>query len=311
MPLDGKHVMITGAAGFIGSRLVERFLEMSELGSITALSHKATIQHKQDSKLTHWVGNVLERQSMQFKKDFDAVYHLAALKPLERNMEMLRRVNYDGTVNVFESVRERTRAFIYVSGAAIFSRPAEGGMVIDEGSPKSADTEYVRIRLEAERFLRDSCRDSGVDFAVVYMPDIVYGNRGEFRSMFLERMRAGKFMVAGSGHYVRPLVHLDDAVDFLVRILEIGRANDSFIVADSDPVPFREFVNYIADLLSVRRPSTVPAILAQLVLGKDLTKMLTRSVPMISNAKMTRIYDLQYPSYKEGIAEVVSQFLSS
>lgn len=303
--------MVTGATGFIGSRLVERFLERRELGSVTALCRTAPIQNGHDSKLTSLAASVLEKQSLQFHQNFDAVYHLAALKPLERNKGKLRRVNYDGTVNVFESVREKTRSFIYVSGTAVFSRPAEAGTVIDENSPKSADTEYVRTCLETEQFLRDRCKESGINFAAVYLPDIVYGNSGEFRSMFLERIRDGRFMVPGTGCYVKPLVHLDDAVDFLVRILEVGMTNDSFIVSDSDPAPFREFVNCIADSLNVKRPSTVSAILAQVVLGRELTRMLTRSVPAISNSKMRRIYDLRYPSYKQGIADVVSRFVSA
>jgi nucleoside-diphosphate-sugar epimerase len=175
---------------------------------------------------------------------------------------------------------------------------------------KNPDTEFVKIRLEAEQSLRDGCEDNGIDFAVVYLPDIVYGNGGSFRSMFLQKIRTGRFRVPGTGDYVKPLIHLDDAVGFLIAILAKNAVRGSYIATDSVPVAFGEFVNFIADQLGVRHPPTVPAFLAEIAVGKDLIKMLTRSTAKISNEKMRRLYELRYPSYREGIVDVVRDFIS-
>lgn len=319
MKSEGKRALITGASGFIGSRLVTRLADLEDIASVTSLVRSqgrftGGMGLSTNQKISGVTGDLLEKDSLKFPHDFDAVYHLAALTPLERNKKTLRKVNYDGTMNLFSSLKGKTKSFIYVSGTAVFSQDAKEGNkgmeVIDENSPKNPDTEFVKFRLEAEQSLRDGCKDNGIDFAVVYLPDIVYGNGGSFRSMFLQKIRAGRFRVPGTGDYVKPLIHLDDAVGFLIAMLAKNAVKGSYIATDSVPVAFGEFVNFIADQLEVRRPSTVPAFLAEIAVGKDLIKMLTRSTAKISNEKMRQLYKLRYPSYKEGIVDVVRDFIS-
>ncbi len=319
MRSERKHALVTGASGFIGSRLVTRLADFEGIASVTSLIRSqerftGSMELSNNQKISSITGDLLEKDSLKFQHDFDAVYHLAALTPLERNKKTLRKVNYDGTMNLFDSLKVKTKSFIYVSGTAVFSRDVKAGSketeMIDEDSQKNPDTEFVKIRLEAEQSLRDGCKDNGIDFAVVYLPDIVYGNGGSFRSMFLQKIRAGKFRVPGTGDYVKPLIHLDDAVGFLIAILANNAVKGSYIATDSAPVAFGEFVNFIADQLRVRHPSTVPAFLAEIAVGKDLIKMVTRSTAKISNEKMKQLYELRYPSYREGIVDVVRNFIS-
>ena len=319
MKSEGKHVLVTGASGFIGSRLVTRLVNVEGIASVTSLVRSqerfvGSMGLLTNQKISSVTGDLLEKHSLRFEHDFDAVYHLAALTPLERNGKKIRKINYDGTMNLFDSLKGKTKSFIYVSGTAVFSGDAKvcskGTEMTDENSPKNPDTDFVKIRLEAEQFLRDGCKDNGIDFAVVYLADIVYGNGGSFRSMFLQKIRAGKFRVPGAGDYVKPLIHLDDAVGFLITILAKNAVKGSYIATDSVPVAFGEFVNFVADQLGVRHPSTVPAFLAEIAVGKDLIKMLTRSTAKISNEKMKQLYELRYPSYREGVIDVVRDFIS-
>ncbi len=296
------NVLVAGASGFIGSQMVRRLLAGNN--SVTSLVRRpeAAIQ---GSRVV--VGDLTEPATLKFDGDYDVVYHFAALTPIERNKEKLAKVNYEGTKNLLDSVKDRTKSFVYASGLAVFDPGVEGG-VVTESTPVNPDTEFVKMRIEAQRYLQEQCKDRGIDFTVVHFGDIVYGNGGSFKSMFIDRLKNGSFKIPGNGEYYKNFVHVDDAANAVIAIIEKNAVNQSYIITDSEPVLFKDFVYFAADKMGVKRPGTVPLILAKVALGGDLIKMLTKSMKA-SNEKIRRIYDFQYPSYKDGLAGVLEQSL--
>ena len=81
---------------------------------------------------------------------------------------------------------------------------------------------------------------------------------------------------------------------------------DKFLDLDSEPVTFKDFVNFIVEYLDVKHPGNVPVFLAKAALGGDLIKLLTTSMH-VSNKKISKIYSFKYPIYKEGIPKVISE----
>jgi nucleoside-diphosphate-sugar epimerase len=322
-----SSVLVTGASGFIGSRLVQILGEVMskrdipfEITGLVRQSQGGTGEasaHLRGKGLTMVPGDLRDPSTFQFGKSMqsgiEVVYHLAAATPESgANRQTLREVNLDGTKNLFGAIQGQVRHFVYVSGVAVFDPGSDTSRIIDEDSPKSRQLEYIKLRLEAEDYLRESCAKSGIDFTVVYFPDIVYGNAGSFRRRFLDSIRKGRFRIPGSGEYHVNFIHLDDAVNILVTIASKRNeaSNRSFIASDSTPAPFREFVNFIADELGARHPGSVPLLLAKAAVGSELIKMLTRDI-RASNRRISALYSFQYPSYKTGISDVVSQYKSS
>ena len=179
------------------------------------------------------------------------------------------------------------------------------GGVIDEETKLAPTTEYAKIRMEAQKFLEENCRQFGIPLTIAYLGD-VYGNGGWFKSMMVERLRRTSFKILGSGKYLRSLVHVVDVVSALLAILEKGQTNQSFVIADSSPVMFSEFVNFTSAKLGVERPGTIPSFLAKAALGSDFVTLLTTST-RASNAKISRICNLQFKSYQEGVSAVLSE----
>jgi nucleoside-diphosphate-sugar epimerase len=294
------NVLVAGASGFIGSQMVRRLLAGNN--SVTSLVRRPEAAIP-GSKVV--VGDLTEPATLKFDGNYDIVYHFAALTPIERNKEKLAKVNYEGTKNLLDSVKDRTNSFVYASGLAVFDPGVEGG-VVTENTPVNPDTEFVKMRIEAQRYLQEQCKDRSIDFTVVHFGDIVYGNGGSFKSMFIDRLKNGSFKIPGNGEYYKNFVHVEDAVNAVITIIEKNAVNQSYIVTDSEPVPFKDFVYFAADKMGVKRPGTVPLILAKVALGSDLIKMLTKSMKA-SNEKIRKIYDFQYSSYKDGLAAVLEQ----
>ncbi len=292
---------MTGATGFVGSRLVERLIGRGN--SVTALLREGKTTHPQAKA----VRGDLTYPDFEFADDsYDVVYHLAALWPGEKDKKLQKKVNLDGTVNLLSKIRDKAKFFVYVSGLGVFGDTK--GKTIDESTTPNPNTDYARIRLDAQRYLEDNCKQYGIPFTVAYLGD-VYGNGGWFKSMMVERLKRNSFKILGSGKYYRSLVHVDDVVLALISIAEKNQTNQSFIVTDSNPVIFSEFVNFICTKLRVGKPGTIPAFLAKAALGSDFVTLLTTSTKT-SNANISKICTMTYPSYQEGVDAVISDLKS-
>jgi nucleoside-diphosphate-sugar epimerase len=294
-------VLVTGASGFIGTRLVERLVRRGDL--VTVLTRSGEFPNSQVKVVK---GDLTYPDFVFSDNAYDVVYHLAAVWPGEKDKKIQRRINYDGTVNLYSKVKDKAKFLVYVSGLGVFGDPKE--KTIDESSNPNPDTEYSRIRLEAQKYLEESCKQNGISFSIAYLGD-VYGNGGWFKSMLIDRLEKGSFRIPGSGKYYRSFVHVDDAVSALVAIAEKNRTNQSFIVTDSKPAPFSDFVSFLCTRLGKKMPGTIPTVLAKAILGSDFVRLVTTSVKT-SNSKISKICDFTYPSYQEGISSVISEIKS-
>ncbi|MDE1863082.1 MAG: NAD(P)-dependent oxidoreductase [Thaumarchaeota archaeon] len=292
------EVLVTGAGGFIGGRLVGRLVQRDD--SVSAL-----LRGKEGYEMgARMVKGDLTIPDFELKDvPCEVVYHLAAVWPGEKNKKIQRRINYDGTVNLFSKIRDKAKFLVYVSGLGVFGDTK--GKMIDEDTPLNPGTEYARIRLEAQEFLKENCSKCGISFSVAYLGD-VYGNGGWFRSMMVERIMRNSFRILGDGKYYRSFIHVEDAVSALISIAEKNQKGQSFVLTDSNPVAFSEFVNFVCSRLGKDVPGTIPAFIARPSLGSDFVTLLTTST-RASNSKMLKMTSLSFPSYTDGVESVMAE----
>ena len=294
-------VFVTGATGFIGSKLVEKLVEKQY--NVTSLIRKGKTSHPKSEKI---IADLTDSNLSIPLEQTDCVFHLASHTPLEKNKKILDKVNLQGTKNLFEQIKDKTKSMVYISGLGVYGET--GDTVVDESFPYNPNTDFVKIRLEAQKFLEENCKNAGIDFSVIHFGD-VYGMRGWFYEFMIKRLLKNTFRLPKNGDYYKGFVHIEDAVGAMISILEKKSKDETFIVSDSTPAKFREFTDFTADQIGVKHPGNVPVFLAKAVLGGDLIKLLTTSMK-VSNKKISQIYDFQFPSYREGIPDVISDLKS-
>ncbi|MEX0855278.1 MAG: NAD(P)-dependent oxidoreductase [Nitrosopumilaceae archaeon] len=291
-------ILITGASGFIGSRLAIKLTEKGH--SVIGLVHNNKINNPAIKTIS---ADLIDANFIIPNEKFDVVFHLAAATPMEKNKKTIKKINFDGTVNLFNQIKDKTNFLVYVSGLGVFGDP--GDIVIDEKTPLNPHTDYTRIRLESQQYLETKCKNNSIHLSIAYLGE-VYGNGGWFTSQIVNRLKKGSFRMPKSGEYYRCLVHVDDVVNSLIAIAENKIHDESFIITDSNPVLFKDFINFTSDKLGVKHPGSIPTFLANTVLGGDFVKLLTTSLKT-SNKKILKLYGFQYPSYKEGVESVISK----
>jgi nucleoside-diphosphate-sugar epimerase len=195
--------LITGAAGVMGARLVERVRDAG--WQVRALVLPGDPLRSRALALGCDVreGDVSQAASLAgLCEGVDTVYHLAAVI-VSHDDRMFRRINRDGTENlVHEAMRASVRHFIYVSSASV-TYPRR--------------TPYAESKLEAEAMVRSA---TGLAYTIV-RPTLVYERGGgQELMMFLDYLR--RFPVVpfiGTGRALKRPVWSGDVVDGLARLL--------------------------------------------------------------------------------------------
>jgi nucleoside-diphosphate-sugar epimerase len=295
------RVLVTGATGTVGPEVVRQFVERGhEVAGMTRTPSKGRAIEALAAEAV--VADLRRGETLRRAVDGrDVVVHLATASALVRNRRRTRDVNVDGARRLAAACRDAGVAFlVYANGLGGAFRHVDGW--IDEDTPPKPAAAFVAQRFEAEALLRTAGREEGFGVAVVRLPHLVYGPRGVFLEQFVERLRRGTFRVIGDGAYRWSLVHGEDAAQAFVLAAERRPRDEVFHIADDEPVPFRDFVAFLAARLGRRPPGRVPPALAALALGRDVPLMLTDSLRIRTTKAKERLgWRPRWPTWREGV----------
>ena len=163
-----KSILVIGGAGYIGSHVVLAFLEAGfDVTVLDNLSSGRQVNLFQEAKFIH--ADLQDRSALQniFRKPYDGVVHLAALKAAGESMIVPERYasqNINGTINLLDALsRSKTRIIIFSSSAAVYGMPKY--LPLDEKHPLDPINFYGFTKLEIERFLDWFYRLKGIHYA--------------------------------------------------------------------------------------------------------------------------------------------------
>ena len=222
--MDGKRVLVTGGAGFIGSNLANSLATDNEVLAVDD-GYLGTPANLDDAV------EFVERSVVEadLPTDVDVVFHLAALSSLnmhEDDPQTGARVNVEGFVNTVEQARQDgCEAVVYASTSSIYGSRTDPS---PEEMPVSVNTGYEASKLARERYGEyfASYHDmsmAGMRFFSVYQG---YGgaeaHKGEYANViaqFADDIASGEPPVLyGDGEQTRDFTHVDD----IVRGLELA-----------------------------------------------------------------------------------------
>jgi nucleoside-diphosphate-sugar epimerase len=235
MALQGKRVLLTGGAGFIGTTLARQLVADNDVVVLDNL-HRDVLTGTDladHPNLTFVQGDVLDgTQLVDVARGATHIVHLAAIAGVDTVLESpvrTMRVNLIGTYNVLEAAnasRSSVERLVDFSTSEVFGRHAykvEETHVTSQGSVGEARWTYAVSKLAGEYLAHSYYDEFGLPTCSV-RPFNVYGpgqiGGGAIRAFILNALAGENLVIHGDGSQIRAWCYVDDLVAALMLLLE-------------------------------------------------------------------------------------------
>jgi UDP-glucose 4-epimerase len=250
-------ILVTGAAGFIGSHVAEQLLILGEeviglddlSGGFTGNVPAGTVFYQGSILDTALLGRIFTSHRIAH------VFHLAAYAA-EGLSHFIRRFNYTnnvvGSMNlVNEAVKADVGCFVFTSSIAVYGA---GQTPMRESVRPEPEDPYGIAKYAVELDLAAAKRMFGLDF-IVFRPHNVYGERqnlgDRYRNVigiFMNQLMRGEPMtIFGDGGQTRAFSYIADVAPLIARAIHVRAAyNDVFNVGADTATTVNDLASLVA-----------------------------------------------------------------
>jgi UDP-glucose 4-epimerase len=204
-------VLVTGGAGFIGTNLIKKLLE--EGHEVQSLDNYESGCKENEVEGAHYHSGDIESVNLM-DKDFNLIYHLAALSRIQPSFENpieTFRVNTVGTLAVCEFAHKINAKLIYAGSSSRWYNPLQSPYACS----KHMGEEIVKMYKQVYQLNTEITR-----FYNVYGPgEIVDGDWAAVIGIWRRQIRDGlPITIVGDGKQRRDFTHVVDIVDALYKV---------------------------------------------------------------------------------------------
>lgn len=268
-----QKILVTGAAGFIGSHLLDYLVAQKIPYSrirlvIAPWDTTDNITHHQLDKLEIIRADIRDQAAMTAAVDgMNVVYHLAARIDFDgKTYADYEDVNVTATEHLLNaSAKQQVHKFVFFSSIGVFGLPAGIGPMEnwDETHPKTYTNHYGRSKWEAEKSVMKAHQNFGLPYAIV-RPASVYGPREKGPTLALyQAIKHHQLMMIGSGENKMHYVYVKDLVKGAYQAQVSKLISGDYILAGDQPTPFKEVVAAVAASIGQPAPTLrIPKSLA-------------------------------------------------
>ena len=216
-----KRVLVTGGAGYIGSKLVTKLLDKNykvTVIDILKFSSKSLNHLFNNKNFTFIKGDVRNKKLMtKLIKKNDFIIPLAALvgAPLcEKNKKEAISVNLDSIKHLMRIISKKRNRIIYLTTNSGYG-VGEKNKYCDENSPLNPISLYGRTKVEAENVIMKNKNSIGFRLATVFgysyrmRTDLLVNN-------FVFKSLNERKLTIFEPHFRRNYIHIDDVVDGII-----------------------------------------------------------------------------------------------
>ena len=254
--LAGKRVLVTGACGTVGSKLVEILASNSEVAELVAIDHNETElvfleERFRADNIRFLLCDIRDRDTMyRVMRNIDVVFHVAAYKHVyvcERSPLEAVMTNIIGVQNVLQAAHE--------NGV---------GRLVFTSSDKAVNPTNVMgtSKLMGERLVTAAALDAHQNNSVFLSTRFgnVLGSRGSVVPIFREQIRLGKPLTLTDGGMTRFIMSLEQAALLIIQSAQIGQPGD-VLISKMPAISIGDLAHAMIEELAPvygRRPADIP-----------------------------------------------------
>jgi len=317
-----SRVLVTGANGFVGQRLVSVLLEQSYVVNCAQRSQP----NKNDMRAGceyFAVGDVTEKPDWATPlMGVDCVVHLAARVHVMQEtvtdpLAAFRKANVTATLELATAaIRAKVRRFIYISTIKVNGEQTDGCAFTEKDAVNPTDP-YARSKFEAEQGLMKLAKESDME-VVIIRPVLIYGPGVKGNVLRLLQLIEKGWPLPFKGiRNQRSLLALDNLVDLILACIHHPHAaNQIFLASDGDDLSTEELVKLCAQNMH-RRPRlfAIPGSMLKLLAAcssrvRKLQRRLYGSLQAENNKAKTLLGWAPPRTVAQGLAETVDWYQS-
>lgn len=256
-----RTILVTGAAGFIGSHTAKRLLQEGDLvvglddvndyyspewknANLSELENNPNFTFRKAD-----IRDLTELVKIFSEFKFDAIIHLAARAGVRPSIEqplLYEEVNVRGTLHILEMARKHNiKQFVFASSSSVYGNQSQ--VPFRETDPvNSPISPYAATKKAGEMLCHTYSHLYGIN-CICLRFFTVYGPNGRpdmapyiFTKAILEGQQIKKF---GDGETRRDYTYIDDIVAGVVASLDLDKKFETINLGNSRPVSLNEFIS--------------------------------------------------------------------
>lgn len=260
-----SKVLITGAAGFIGSHLADRLVKdghhvvgvdnlfRGKMKNVERLNKNPNFEfHRADITSGGYLKKIL--------RDVEVVYHYAAINGTkhfyERPLEVLK-TNVEGTINVLKMSAEcGVNKFIFASSSEVYSDPLKFPtseshplLIPDVDNPRYS---YNASKATGEVYTRWYAKEHNFEYLILrifntYGPRMDTSGYGQVVPEFIRKLSEPQFTIIGDGKQTRSFCYIDDLIEMTVRAAKKVK-NDILNIGNDEEIEILKLARILHEL---------------------------------------------------------------
>lgn len=260
----GLRVLVTGAAGFIGSHMVDRLLAAGH--DVIGYDNMSTGQRRflegafANPRFTFHQADLLDRPSLsQAMQGCELVVHFAANADVRFGTQHPRKdleQNTIATWNVLEAMREHgCKRIVFSSTGSIYGEPEI--FPTPESCPFPVQTSlYGASKVAAEGLIHGYCEGFGMQSYIFRFVSILgerysHGHVFDFYRQLAEH--PDRLHVLGNGHQRKSYLYVQDCIDAIFKVLDHAKNKvNIFNLGTDEFCEVNDSVGWICEYLGVR-----------------------------------------------------------
>jgi nucleoside-diphosphate-sugar epimerase len=303
-----RKILVTGGAGFVGSRLAEKLISDPENHVIIVDDLSTGSEMKlPEIQAPNWrfikadVNNYNDISQIMLTHQFDFVFHYAAVVGVERTQSNPYKVLNDiqGFKNILDiSKNSSVKRVFFASSSEVYGEPVSFPQN-EHTTPLNSRVPYAVVKNVGESFLRSYHKEFGLEYTIFRFFN-TYGPKQSpdfVMSRFIAKaLKNESITIYGDGLQSRTFCYVDDNVDACLRA-----AYDNFVVNDVVNIGNDNEITIIDLAHKIIELTNSKSIITYLPPLKEGD--MQRRLPDI--AKMKDLLNRPLTSIEEGIQEVL------